>query len=96
MSEKDRSNNSSSATIHHVALHSLNHSRQVAALTKYQHLKPTTSTASPLLFPGLPSEVSSSSAVVVKLNFTRARQTPHCPVDTNSLLRELHVAGLRT
>ena len=54
MSEKDRSrrhcnvkafprwrfvNNSSSATIHHVALHSLNHSRHVAALTKYQHLK---------------------------------------------------------
>ena len=32
-------NNSSSATIHHVALHSLNHSRQVAALTKDQHLK---------------------------------------------------------
>ena len=32
----------------------------------------TTSTASPLLIPGLPSDVSSSSAVVVKLNFTRA------------------------
>ena len=32
-------NNNSSATIHHVALHSLNHSRQVAALTKDQHLK---------------------------------------------------------
>ena len=33
----------------------------------------TTSTASPMPFPGLSSEVSSSSAVVVvKLNFTRA------------------------
>ena len=32
----------------------------------------TTSTASPLLFHGVPSEVSSSSAVVVKLNCTCA------------------------
>ena len=32
----------------------------------------TTSTPSPFLFPGLPSEVLSSSAVVIKLNFTRA------------------------
>ena len=31
--------NSSSTIMHHVALHSLNHSRQVAALTKDQHLK---------------------------------------------------------
>ena len=50
----------------------------------------TTSTASPLLFPGLSSEVSSSSAVLVKAEFYSC-QTPHCPVDT--WLRELHVAG---
>ena len=41
-------NNSSCATIRYVALQSLNHSRQVAAFQKYQHLKISTLASCPL------------------------------------------------
>ena len=41
-------NNSSCATIRYVAVQSLNHSRQVAAFQKYQHLKISTLASCPL------------------------------------------------
>ena len=46
-----------------------------------------TSTASPLLFLGLASEVSSSPAVVVtKKSWLYSCRPPHCPVDASSLV----------